>query len=70
MRPATCTASCTIRHLSLQLKEFEIQNKQTCRSEPTEWTDPFSPAPNESVNCNVSLKAPGLRASFSLLFTC
>ncbi|XP_019133416.2 SAM and SH3 domain-containing protein 1 isoform X2 [Larimichthys crocea] len=42
----------SIEEALARLKEFEIQNKQTCRSEPTEWTDPFSPAPNESVNCN------------------
>ncbi|TKS86982.1 SAM and SH3 domain-containing protein 1 [Collichthys lucidus] len=42
----------SIEEALARLKEFEIQNKQTCRSEPTEWTDPFSPAPNESLNCN------------------
>ncbi|TKS87002.1 SAM and SH3 domain-containing protein 1 [Collichthys lucidus] len=43
----------SIEEALARLKEFEIQNKQTCRSEPTEWTDPFSPAPNESLNCNI-----------------
>lgn len=35
-----------------RLKEFESQNRQTCRPEPTEWTtDPSSPT-NEPFNCN------------------
>ncbi|KAG8013165.1 SAM and SH3 domain-containing protein 1 [Nibea albiflora] len=41
----------SIEEALARLKEFEIQNKQTCRSEPTESTEPFSPAPNESLNC-------------------
>ncbi|XP_071380580.1 SAM and SH3 domain-containing protein 1 isoform X2 [Centroberyx affinis] len=35
-----------------RLKEFEIQNRQTCRSDPTDWTDASSPATNESFSCN------------------
>lgn len=46
----------------LQLKEFEIQNRQTCRSDPTEWTDASSPNANESFNFNVSVWEPRLRA--------
>ncbi|XP_074516279.1 SAM and SH3 domain-containing protein 1 isoform X5 [Sebastes fasciatus] len=36
----------------LQLKEFEVQNRQTCRSDPPELTDPSSPTTNESFSCN------------------
>jgi len=39
----------------LQLKEFEVQNRQTCRSEPTEWAEPSGLATNESFSCTVSL---------------
>lgn len=40
--------------LFLQLKEFEIQNRQTYKADLTESTDPSS-TPNESFSCNVSL---------------
>ncbi|XP_036928253.1 SAM and SH3 domain-containing protein 1 isoform X2 [Acanthopagrus latus] len=42
----------SIEEALARLKEFEVQNRQTCRSDPTEWTDPSSPSPNELFNCN------------------
>ncbi|KAG7229109.1 hypothetical protein INR49_013051 [Caranx melampygus] len=42
----------SIEEALARLKEFEIQNRQTCRSDPTEWTDPSSPNTNELLNCN------------------
>ncbi|XP_054469921.1 SAM and SH3 domain-containing protein 1 isoform X2 [Anoplopoma fimbria] len=42
----------SIEEALARLKEFEVQNRQTCRSDPTEWTDPSSPTTNESFNCN------------------
>ncbi|XP_034418526.1 SAM and SH3 domain-containing protein 1 isoform X2 [Cyclopterus lumpus] len=42
----------SIEEALARLKEFEVQNKQTCRSDPTEWADPSSLATNESFNCN------------------
>ncbi|XP_069392349.1 SAM and SH3 domain-containing protein 1 isoform X4 [Paralichthys olivaceus] len=42
----------SIEEALARLKEFEIQNRQTCRSDPTEWTDPSSPNTNESFNYN------------------
>ncbi|XP_075963662.1 SAM and SH3 domain-containing protein 1 isoform X3 [Anarhichas minor] len=42
----------SIEEALARLKEFEVQNKQTCRSDPTEWTDPSSLTTNESFNCN------------------
>ncbi|XP_030299781.1 SAM and SH3 domain-containing protein 1 isoform X3 [Sparus aurata] len=42
----------SIEEALARLKEFEVQNRQTCRSDPTEWTDPSSPGPNELFNCN------------------
>ncbi|XP_039992851.1 SAM and SH3 domain-containing protein 1-like isoform X2 [Xiphias gladius] len=42
----------SIEEALARLKEFEIQNRQTCRSDPTEWTDPSSPSTNESFNFN------------------
>lgn len=53
----------------MQLKEFEIQNKQTCRSDPAEWTDPASPTTNESFSCNVSLcvQSEGIFVAFLML---
>ncbi|XP_049917998.1 SAM and SH3 domain-containing protein 1 isoform X2 [Epinephelus moara] len=42
----------SIEEALARLKEFEVQNRQTCRSDPTEWTDPSSPTANESFNCN------------------
>ncbi|XP_071354890.1 SAM and SH3 domain-containing protein 1 isoform X2 [Trachinotus anak] len=42
----------SIEEALARLREFEIHNRQTCRSDPTEWTDPSSPATNESLNCN------------------
>ncbi|XP_034531401.1 SAM and SH3 domain-containing protein 1 isoform X2 [Notolabrus celidotus] len=41
----------SIEEALARLKEFEVQNRQTCRSDPTEWTDPSSPNTNESLNC-------------------
>ncbi|KAM4624711.1 SAM and SH3 domain-containing protein 1-like [Polymixia lowei] len=35
-----------------RLKEFEVQNRQVCRSDPAEWTDPSSPTTNEAPSCN------------------
>ncbi|KAM7403475.1 hypothetical protein PAMA_004097 [Pampus argenteus] len=42
----------SIEEALARLKEFEIHNRQTCRFEPTEWTDPSSPTTNELFNCN------------------
>lgn len=42
----------SIEEALARLKEFEIQNRQTCRFEPTEWTDPSSPTKTELFNCN------------------
>ncbi|XP_031703174.1 SAM and SH3 domain-containing protein 1 isoform X2 [Anarrhichthys ocellatus] len=42
----------SIEEALARLKEFEVQNKQTCQSDPTEWTDPSSLTTNESFNCN------------------
>ncbi|KAM7376220.1 hypothetical protein PAMP_005963 [Pampus punctatissimus] len=42
----------SIEEALARLKEFEIQNRQTCRFEPTEWTEPSSPTTNELFNCN------------------
>ncbi|XP_068437232.1 SAM and SH3 domain-containing protein 1-like isoform X2 [Clinocottus analis] len=41
----------SIEEALARLKEFEVQNKQTCRSDPTEWADPCSLTTNESFNC-------------------
>ncbi|XP_070834990.1 SAM and SH3 domain-containing protein 1 isoform X1 [Chaetodon trifascialis] len=42
----------SIEEALARLKEFEIQNRLTCRPDPTEWTDPSGPTPNELFNCN------------------
>ncbi|XP_040917418.1 SAM and SH3 domain-containing protein 1 isoform X2 [Toxotes jaculatrix] len=42
----------SIEEALARLKEFEIQNRHTCRSDPSEWTDPSSPNTNESFSCN------------------
>ncbi|KAG7509649.1 SAM and SH3 domain-containing 1-like isoform X1 [Solea senegalensis] len=42
----------SIEEALARLKEFEVQNRQTCRPDPTEWTDASSPNTNESFNCN------------------
>nr|XP_046268734.1 SAM and SH3 domain-containing protein 1 isoform X2 [Scatophagus argus] len=42
----------SIEEALARLKEFEIQNRQMCRSDPAEWTEPSSPTPNELINCN------------------
>ncbi|XP_070698379.1 SAM and SH3 domain-containing protein 1 isoform X2 [Pempheris klunzingeri] len=42
----------SIEEALARLKEFEIQNRQTCRSDLTELTDPSSPTTNELFNCN------------------
>ncbi|KAK9534063.1 hypothetical protein VZT92_009137 [Zoarces viviparus] len=42
----------SIEEALARLKEFEVQNKQTCRSDPTEWTDPSSLTTNESFSCS------------------
>ncbi|XP_053191793.1 SAM and SH3 domain-containing protein 1 isoform X1 [Scomber japonicus] len=42
----------SIEEALARLKEFEVQNKHTCRFEPAEWTDPSSPPKNELFNCN------------------
>ncbi|XP_053291105.1 SAM and SH3 domain-containing protein 1 isoform X1 [Pleuronectes platessa] len=47
----------SIEEALARLKEFENQNRQTCRSDPTEWTDPSSPITNESLSyspCDLS----------------
>lgn len=41
-------------HPVFQLKEFENQNRQMCRSDLAESPDPSSPGANESFSCNVS----------------
>ncbi|XP_044023598.1 SAM and SH3 domain-containing protein 1 isoform X2 [Siniperca chuatsi] len=42
----------SIEEALARLKEFETQNRQTCRSDPAEWTDPSIPTTNELFNCN------------------
>uniref|UniRef100_UPI0037E6FC7A SAM and SH3 domain-containing protein 1 n=1 Tax=Semicossyphus pulcher TaxID=241346 RepID=UPI0037E6FC7A len=42
----------SIEEALARLKEFEVQNRQTCRPDPTEWTDPSSLTTNDSFNCN------------------
>ncbi|XP_034051253.1 SAM and SH3 domain-containing protein 1-like isoform X2 [Thalassophryne amazonica] len=42
----------SIEEALARLKEFESQNRQTCRSDPPEWTDPSFPFTNESFNCS------------------
>ncbi|XP_026157161.1 SAM and SH3 domain-containing protein 1 isoform X2 [Mastacembelus armatus] len=42
----------SIEEALARLKEFEIQNRQTCRYDPTQWTDPCSSSTNESFSCN------------------
>ncbi|XP_077945836.1 SAM and SH3 domain-containing protein 1 isoform X2 [Gasterosteus aculeatus] len=42
----------SIEEALARLKEFEVQNRQTCRSEPTECADSSSLATNESLNCS------------------
>ncbi|XP_056281668.1 SAM and SH3 domain-containing protein 1 isoform X2 [Pseudoliparis swirei] len=41
----------SIEEALARLKEFEVQNRQTCRSEPTEWAEPSGLATNESFSC-------------------
>uniref|UniRef100_A0A3B4TXU2 SAM and SH3 domain containing 1 n=1 Tax=Seriola dumerili TaxID=41447 RepID=A0A3B4TXU2_SERDU len=38
--------------ISIEEALARIQNRQTCRSDPTEWTDPSSLTTNESFTCN------------------
>ncbi|KAK2826568.1 hypothetical protein Q5P01_020782 [Channa striata] len=42
----------SIEEALARLKEFEVQNRQTGRTNPTEWTDPSSPFTKESLGCN------------------
>ncbi|CAJ1073330.1 SAM and SH3 domain-containing protein 1 isoform X1 [Xyrichtys novacula] len=42
----------SIEEALARLKEFEVQNRQTCRSDHTDWPDPSSPNTNELLNCN------------------
>uniref|UniRef100_A0AAQ4RQ36 SAM and SH3 domain containing 1 n=1 Tax=Gasterosteus aculeatus aculeatus TaxID=481459 RepID=A0AAQ4RQ36_GASAC len=42
----------SIEEALARLKEFEVQNRQTCRSETTECADSSSLATNESLNCS------------------
>ncbi|XP_029982055.1 SAM and SH3 domain-containing protein 1-like [Sphaeramia orbicularis] len=42
----------SIEEALARLKEFEIQNRQTCRHAPTEWIDPYSTTTTEPFNCN------------------
>uniref|UniRef100_A0A3Q3KG24 Sterile alpha motif domain-containing protein 5 n=1 Tax=Monopterus albus TaxID=43700 RepID=A0A3Q3KG24_MONAL len=42
----------SIEEALARLKEFEIQNRQKCTSNPTEWTSPSNPTTNESFSCN------------------
>ncbi|XP_076013616.1 SAM and SH3 domain-containing protein 1 [Genypterus blacodes] len=41
----------SIEEALARLKEFEIQNKQSGRSEPVDWTDSSSPAATDSFSC-------------------
>ncbi|KAM8915424.1 SAM and SH3 domain-containing protein 1-like isoform 2-T3 [Spinachia spinachia] len=42
----------SIEEALARLKEFEVQNRQTCRSDPTDWADSSSLTANESLNSN------------------
>ncbi|XP_008289469.1 SAM and SH3 domain-containing protein 1 isoform X2 [Stegastes partitus] len=42
----------SIEEALARLKEFEVQNRQTCKPDLTEWTDPCGPNTNESLGCN------------------
>ncbi|XP_029348997.1 SAM and SH3 domain-containing protein 1 isoform X2 [Echeneis naucrates] len=42
----------SIEEALARLKEFEIQNRHICRSDPAECTDPSSPTTNESFSCD------------------
>ncbi|XP_047466600.1 SAM and SH3 domain-containing protein 1-like isoform X2 [Mugil cephalus] len=42
----------SIEEALARLKEFETHNRQTCRSDVTEWTDASGPNTNESLGCN------------------
>ncbi|XP_069016691.1 SAM and SH3 domain-containing protein 1 isoform X1 [Embiotoca jacksoni] len=41
----------SIEEALARLKEFEVQSRQTCRSDPAEWSDPCGPDTNESFSC-------------------
>ncbi|XP_066524887.1 SAM and SH3 domain-containing protein 1 [Hoplias malabaricus] len=42
----------TVEEALARLKEYEIQSRQCCNPDTSEWTDPSSPTLNESSNCN------------------
>ncbi|KAF3700935.1 SAM and SH3 domain-containing protein 1 [Channa argus] len=42
----------SIEEALARLKEFEVQNRQTVRTNPAEWTDPSSPSTKEPLSCN------------------
>ncbi|XP_068195715.1 SAM and SH3 domain-containing protein 1 isoform X2 [Antennarius striatus] len=42
----------SIEEALARLKEFEIQNRQPSRSDPTDWTDLSSPTSQEMISCN------------------
>ncbi|KAF7666921.1 hypothetical protein LDENG_00087390 [Lucifuga dentata] len=42
----------SIEEALARLKEFETQNRQTCRSDPSDWTDSSSPATTDSFTSN------------------
>ncbi|XP_068608228.1 SAM and SH3 domain-containing protein 1 [Brachionichthys hirsutus] len=42
----------SIEEALARLKEFEIQNRQTSRSDPADWTEPSSPTLHEMIGCN------------------
>ncbi|KAM3595183.1 uncharacterized protein V6R79_019581 [Siganus canaliculatus] len=42
----------SIEEALARLKEFEVQNRQTCRSDASEWTEPSGPASSELFSCS------------------
>ncbi|XP_022072651.2 SAM and SH3 domain-containing protein 1 isoform X2 [Acanthochromis polyacanthus] len=42
----------SIEEALARLKEFEVQNRQTCKPDLTEWTEPCGPNTNEPLSCN------------------
>uniref|UniRef100_A0A3Q1HNY7 Sterile alpha motif domain-containing protein 5 n=1 Tax=Acanthochromis polyacanthus TaxID=80966 RepID=A0A3Q1HNY7_9TELE len=42
----------SIEEALARLKEFEVQNRQTCKRDLTEWTEPCGPNTNEPLSCN------------------
>ncbi|KAL6105286.1 uncharacterized protein ACO6RY_06848 [Pungitius sinensis] len=58
----------SIEEALARLKEFEVQNRPTCRSDPTEWVDSSSLATNESLNCNTVCDPPDNEQEESVTF--